>query len=82
MHNEYTRPIQSWLWFELGGTPDAPWHGRGRLIGLEPSTTMPAYGLATARSRGANLLRLHPGDEIATELRLRVFAPDSSLCFR
>lgn len=66
----------AWLWFELGGTPEAPWHGRGRLIGLEPNTTMPANGLATARRRGANLLRLHPGDEVATELRLKVFRPD------
>ena len=66
----------AWLWFELGGTPEAPWHGRGRLIGLEPNTTMPAYGLATARKKGANLLRLHPGDEVATELRLKVFRPD------
>jgi hypothetical protein len=37
---------------------------------------MPAYGLATARTRGANLLRLHPGEEIATELRLHVFKPE------
>ncbi len=66
----------AWLWYELGGTEDAPWHGRGRLIGLEPNTTMPAYGLATARRRGANLLQLHPGDEIATEFRLKVFRPD------
>jgi hypothetical protein len=66
----------AWLWFELGGTPEAPWHGRGRLIGLEPNTTMPANGLVTAQKKGANLLRLLPGDEVATELRLKVFRPD------
>jgi hypothetical protein len=66
----------AWLWYELGGTEVPPWHGRGRLIGLEPNSTMPAYGLATAGTRGANLLRLHPGEEIATELRLHVFKPE------
>ncbi len=66
----------AWLWYELGGTEEAPWLGRGRLIGLEPNTTMPAYGLATAPGTGANLLRLHPGEEIATELRLHVFKPE------
>ena len=65
----------AWLWYELGGTRDAPWFGRASLIGLEPNTTMPANGLATAKSRGASLLRLKPDEEISTSLRLQVFKP-------
>lgn len=65
----------AWLWYELAGTQEAPWHGRGKLIGLEPNTTGLAYGMATAKAWGASLLRLHPGEEIQTELRLRVFKP-------
>ena len=65
----------AWLWYELGGTPEAPWHGRGNVIGLEPNTTMPALGLAEARRRGGQLLTLEPGAELSTELRLHVFQP-------
>lgn len=65
-----------WLWYELGGTIEAPWQGRASLIGLEPNTTMPGYGIAGARVRGGSLLRLSPGEELATTLRLRVFRPD------
>ncbi len=65
----------AWLWCELGGTVEAPWHGRGRLIGLEPNTTRPGMGLAEARRRGGSLLRLVPGQELTTELRLHVFKP-------
>lgn len=65
----------AWLWYELGGTPDAPWHGRGNVIGLEPNTTMPALGLFEAERRGGRLLRLEPGADLSTELRLHVFKP-------
>ncbi len=69
----------AWLWYELGGTAEAPWNGRGALIGLEPSTTMLAYGIAAARRRGASLLRLAPGQMIETSLRLRVFKPNGPI---
>ena len=65
----------AWLWFELGGTAEAPWYGCGRLIGIEPNTTWPGMGLADALARGSALLRLHPGDELTAELRLHVFRP-------
>ncbi len=48
---------------------------RGRLIGLEPNTTRSGMGLADARRRGSHLLRLDPGQELSTELRLQVFRP-------
>ena len=65
----------AWLWYELGGTPEAPWHGRGRLLGIEPCTTWPAVGLARSRARGLRLLTLVPGGEVTTTVRLHVFAP-------
>jgi hypothetical protein len=65
----------AWLWYELGGTAEAPWHGRGRLIGIEPNTTRPANGLRDAQLRGSPLLRLKPGAELTAEVRLHVFRP-------
>jgi hypothetical protein len=69
----------AWLWHELGGTPDAPWHGRGRVIGIEPNTTMPALGIARAKACGGQLLRLHPGADLNTMLRLHVFEPSGPI---
>lgn len=65
----------AWLWFELEGNRDAPWNGRTRLIGMEPNTTRSAMGIADARARGTALLRLEPGVELTTELRLHVSRP-------
>ena len=49
-----------WLWYELGGTPEPPWCGKARLIGLEPNTTWPANGLADASRRGGRHHHLTP----------------------
>ena len=65
----------AWLWHELGGTAEGPWHGRGRVIGIEPNTTRPGMGLADAKLRGSPLSRLHPGEELSATLRLHVFRP-------
>jgi len=65
----------AWLWWELGGTDDAPWFGRARLLGVEPSTSWPGTGLADIARRGGPLLTLEPGQTITTQLRLHVFQP-------
>ncbi|MBX3582405.1 MAG: DUF4432 family protein [Rhizobiaceae bacterium] len=65
----------AWLWYELEGTPEPPWHGRGRMLGIEPNTTRSGSGLADAKARGTGLLTLEPGAELSTELRLHVFEP-------
>lgn len=65
----------AWLWCELAGNHDAPWHGRAHLIGVEPSTSWPATGLADIDRRGGPLLTLEPGDVISTTLRLHAFQP-------
>ncbi|HEX6118733.1 MAG TPA: hypothetical protein VFZ03_04720, partial [Dongiaceae bacterium] len=69
----------AWLWCELGGTSDAPWLGRTRLIGLEPNTTRLAYGLAEAAKRGARLLTLVPGVPVSATVRLHVFKPAGAI---
>ena len=65
----------AWLWYELAGNFEAPWHGRAHLIGVEPSTSWPATGLADIARRGGPLLTLAPGDVVRTTLRLHVFEP-------
>lgn len=65
----------AWFWMEINGTPDAPWDGRTRLIGLEPNTTPLASGLAEARRRGARLLTLRPAAPVEALVRLHVFKP-------
>ena len=64
-----------WYWIELGGTSDAPWSGRARLIGLEPSTTRLAYGLAEAKRRDAGVLTLDAGSVHSAVIRLHVHKP-------
>lgn len=65
----------AWLWYELQGTPEAPWHGRGAMIGIEPCTTRSGAGIAAAKESGEQLLLLRPGEELTTELRLHVLNP-------
>ncbi len=69
----------AWLWYELEGTPEPPWHGRGRMVGIEPSTTRSGAGLSDAKERGTGLLLLEPGAELHAELRLHVFKPSGPI---
>ena len=69
----------AWLWYELCGTPEPPWCGKTRLIGLEPNTTWPASGLAEADRRGGPLMTLQPGAEITATVRLNVFRPEGAV---
>ena len=66
----------AWLWVETGGTQNAPWFGRGRVVGVEPCTTWPAAGLSRAREAGGRLLRIEPGRPRSGRVTLRVFRPD------
>ena len=69
----------AWLWAELGGSHEAPWFGNARLLGVEPSTSWPGTGLADIKRRGGQLLKLSPGDNIKTTLRLNVFKPNGNV---
>lgn len=62
----------AWLWVETGGATDGPWHGKGRMIGIEPCSTWPATGLAAARAAGAPLVMLKVGKTRRAHITLTV----------
>ena len=68
-----------WYWCELGGAQEPPWHGCGRLIGLEPCSTDYGHGLAEAARREARLICLRPGQPVTATLRLHVFEPSTAV---
>jgi galactose mutarotase-like enzyme len=63
-----------WLWEELGGSRGAPWFGRGRVIGIEPCSTMPGHGLAEALAARAALITLQSGQSRSSAITLAVRA--------
>lgn len=69
----------AWLWYELDGNAGEPWAGRTRLIGIEPSTTPCALGLAESKRRGVPLLRLEARRELTSDIRLQVFRPSGPI---
>lgn len=66
----------AWFWVETGGTPDAPWNGQARMIGLEPCSTWPATGLALARAAGGHVITLAAGETRHARLSLTLEIPD------
>jgi hypothetical protein len=69
----------AWLWLELAGTAEPPWHGITRLVGLEPNATWPGVGLAETARRGLPLLTLEPGVERTAWVRLQVLQPRGAI---
>ena len=67
----------AWFWVETGGTPDAPWNGQARMIGLEPCSTWPATGLAAARAAGGQVITLAAGETRHARLTLTLEMPDN-----
>jgi hypothetical protein len=63
-----------WLWQELGGTQDYPWYGNTYVMGVEPHTSYPGDGLATAIALGT-APTLSPGASIEADLTAVLFAP-------
>jgi hypothetical protein len=59
-----------WLWQELGATTDYPWWGRAYVVGLEPFSSYPTDGLATAVANGT-ALRLAAGGRRRLRLTAR-----------
>lgn len=63
-----------WNWWEIGG-PGHPWHGRARIVAIEPATAWPSDGLAAAAADG----RAHtvaPGRPMSAWLTMALFAAD------
>lgn len=64
----------AWFWWEIGG-PGHPWHGRSRIVAIEPNTTFPSDGLSAAHERGeAHLMPLR--GEHRTWLTMSLFDAD------
>ena len=61
-----------WYWQCFGGGYGYPWYGRTYNIGLEPFTSSPADGLATAIENGT-ALKLEPGQRINASQKAVVY---------
>jgi hypothetical protein len=61
-----------WLWQELGGSQGYPWHGAVYVMGVEPHSSWPGSGLATAIERGT-ARTLGPGESIEATLATILF---------
>jgi len=64
----------AWFWWEIGG-PGHPWHGRSRIVAIEPSTDNPADGLAAAIERGT-AHQVGPGEVHETWITMSLFDAD------
>jgi hypothetical protein len=62
-----------WYWLVAGGGYGPPWWGRTYNLALEPWTSWPGDGLASAVSRG-RARRLAAGKSLAVELKAVVYA--------
>jgi hypothetical protein len=56
-----------WMWQAYGGHDDYPWYGRTYNCALEPFTSWPPAGVATALENGTARV-LAPGEVVETEL--------------
>ncbi len=65
----------AWFWWEIRG-PGHPWHGRSRIVAIEPNTAVPSDGLAAAVTRGDAHL-LEPGRTHETWLAVSLFDADA-----
>lgn len=65
-----------WLWAQ-SESPDFPWFGRGRFLGLEPQSTPTANGLTFHVDDGKSLA-LQPGEQKSTWIEAHVFVSDGS----
>ena len=57
-----------WYWQSFGGGYGYPWYGRTYNVGLEPFTSYPGDGLATAIENGT-ALKLEPGERVEASQR-------------
>lgn len=64
----------AWFWWEIGGS-GYPWHGRARIVAIEPNTSFPSDGLAAARERG-EAHELAAGAEHQAWLTVSLFEAD------
>ncbi len=61
-----------WFWQELRGSLGYPWHGRCRVMAIEPFSSVPGNGLENAINAGTAPV-LKPGESIEAELAAMCF---------
>jgi hypothetical protein len=49
---------RAWLWQEIHSGEGFPWFRRAYVVAVEPATTIPGRGIATARAKGESLFTL------------------------
>ncbi|UFU07617.1 aldose 1-epimerase [Ruania halotolerans] len=69
----------AWYWQELRASAGAPWWGEVYVTAIEPASTIPGHGIAHAKARGANLVRLAGGATRSTTIEATTFAPDGEV---
>lgn len=78
-----------WLWRELCGSAGYPWYGTQYVMGVEPHTSHPGHGLATALERGTARW-LQPGEQVEMAMLAVLFedngpvsriSPDGTVTF-
>lgn len=65
----------AWIWHEIGSS-GFPFYGRASLVAIEPASSWPGTGLATAIERG-QAFELAPNERRSTTVALIPFAPTS-----
>jgi len=66
----------AWQWWSLE-MPGHPWHGRARMLAIEPATAWPGRGLAAAATLGTAHV-IQPGEVRTAWLTMTVFAADAN----
>lgn len=62
----------AWLWLEGNATEGLPWYRSEYIVGIEPTSTIPATGVEAVEREGGNLIELAPGDETSSTVTLTV----------
>ena len=51
----------AWLWQEMRATPEWPWFRRAYVLAVEPASTIPGQGMASARAKGRSGVLISAG---------------------
>ena len=65
-----------WCWREAGASTGFPWYGRDYFLGLEPFSSFPTQGLASAVANGSALV-LRPGEARSVEWSAAILSQGS-----
>ena len=70
---------RAWLWQEVHSGEGFPWYQRAYVVAVEPATTIPGQGIATARAKGQPLLHLAGREAKEVNIAAVLFEGDSAV---